>query len=99
MYRQERPGAEAPQPGPAPRAELNGLVFKQSRRGDALIVSRTLTARLAAPHSLHLDNLRLKECCIVEGEGTTHPAWPVQQAGVSLPCLWRGKVSSAAECC
>ena len=65
-YRQERP-AEATQPAPAPRAELNGLVFKQPSRGDALVVSRTLAARLASPHSLHLDNLKLKDCCVVEG--------------------------------
>lgn len=78
---------EAPQPGPAPRAELNGLVFKQSLRGDALIVSRTLAARLAAPHSLHLDNLRLKECCTVEGDCTIHHSMTsTADASGSVPC-------------
>lgn len=52
---------------PSSKAELNGLVFRQSRRSDNLVVARTLAARLAAPHALHLDNLKLTDCCIIEG--------------------------------
>ena len=59
---------EAPQPEPIlPKSSFNGLLFKQSRRGDVLIVGRTLAARMAAPHSLHLDHLKLSECCLIEG--------------------------------
>ena len=64
--RQERP-AEAQAAAPVSKAELNGLVFKQNWRSNALVVARTLAARLASPHSLHLDNLKLTDCCIIEG--------------------------------
>ncbi|DBA75297.1 TPA: Leucine-rich repeat-containing protein 49, variant 3 [Trebouxia sp. C0004] len=62
-----RQGASSVEPQPA-KSSFNGLIFKQSRQGDVLIVSRTLAARMAAPHSLHLDHLKLSECCLVEGE-------------------------------
>lgn len=62
--RQDAPSVEAP----SAKSSFNGLIFKQSRRGDVLIVSRTLAARLAAPHTLHLDHLKLNDCCLIEGE-------------------------------
>ena len=68
--RQEAPPVE---PMPA-KSHFNGLIFKQSRQGDVLIVSRSLAARMAAPHTLHLDRLKLTDCCLVEGN-TLSNAW------------------------
>ncbi|KAL3143492.1 Leucine-rich repeat-containing protein 49 [Trebouxia sp. C0009 RCD-2024] len=62
--RQDAPPAE---PVP-PKSSFKNLHFRQSRSGDVLIVSRTLTARMAAPHTLHLDHLKLSSCCLIEGE-------------------------------
>ena len=60
---------EATQVEPPPaKTSFNGLLFKQSRRGDVLIVSRTLAARMAAPHTLQLDHLKLSSCCLIEGQ-------------------------------
>ncbi|KAL0045275.1 hypothetical protein WJX82_002456 [Trebouxia sp. C0006] len=70
--RQDTPSAE-PQPA---KPSFNGLIFKQSRQGDVLIVSRTLAARMAAPHTLHLDHLKLSQCCLVEGEEQSLQALP-----------------------
>lgn len=65
--RQEAPPAE---PVP-PKSSFKNLLFRQSKSGDILIVSRTLTARMAAPHTLQLDHLKLSSCCLIEGEEHT----------------------------
>lgn len=64
VCRQEPPPAEPV----AAKSSFNGLLFKQSKRGDVLIVSRTLAARMAAPHTLQLDHLKLSNCCLIEGK-------------------------------
>lgn len=99
VYRQEA----APVEPPAAKSSFNGLLFKQSRRGDVLIVSRTLAARMASPHTLQLAHLKLSTCCLIEGMGIGNCLGPVVSCWLLYDhSCWQFVWSEAADmlpCC
>lgn len=102
-----RQGAPPAEPFP-PKSSFKNLHFRQSKGGDVLIVSRTLSARMAAPHTLQLDHLKLTSCCLIEGVKDTtkrllHPdivlLSPCTGQNAWWSCLKQNNVSTKLKPC